>query len=156
MDQGTAMRLFDLPAHRNGPAGIELSDLIKKTIESRRKSILNEMAERQAAWFDDEMEKLDNWAEDKRAGLKADLKELDDKIKKLKREVRRTGNLPDKLTLQGKVKALETKRDEAWRAYDDAAKEIEGQKDNLLDQVEERLGQEVSEEELFTIRFSVQ
>lgn len=32
------------------------------------------------------MEKLDNWAEDKRAGLKADLKELDDQIKVLKRK----------------------------------------------------------------------
>ena len=94
-------------------------------------------------------------ADDKRAGPKADLKELDDQIKELKREVRQTGNLPDKLALQRKVKALEAKRDEAWRAYDDAAQEIEVQKDSLLDQVEERLGQEVSEEELFTIRFSV-
>jgi hypothetical protein len=41
-------------------------------------------------------------------------------------------------------------------AYDDAAKEIEIQKDKLLDQVEERFGQEVSEEELFTVRFQIQ
>ncbi len=57
----TATRLFDLSARRNGPAGIELSEPIKKTIESRRKAILNELAERQAAWLDEEMEKLDNW-----------------------------------------------------------------------------------------------
>ena len=155
IDQKTAMRLFDLPARKNGPAGIELSEPIRKTIEGRRKAILNELAERQAAWFDDEMEKLDYWADDKRAGLKADLKELDDEIKELKREVRQTGNLPDKLAIQRKVKVLESKRDEAWRAYDGAAKDIEIQKDNLLDQIEERLGQEVSEEELFTIRFNV-
>jgi hypothetical protein len=40
-------------------------------------------------------------------------------------------------------------------SYDAAAKEIEVQKDNLLDQVEERLGQSVSDEELFAIRFEV-
>ena len=134
----------------------QVSQSIRKTIESRRKAILNELAQRQAAWFDDEMEKLDHWADDKRAGLKADLKELDDQIKELKKEVRQTGNLPDKLALRRKVKVLEAKRDEAWRGYDEAAKEIEIQKDTLLDQVEERLGQEVSEEELFTIRFCVQ
>jgi ERCC4-related helicase len=155
MDQRTTMRLFDLPARKNGPAGVELSETIKQAIESRRKAILNELAERQAAWFDEEMEKLDNWADDKRAGLKADLKELDDQIKELKREVRQTGNLPDKLALQRQIKALQTKRDEAWRTYDDAAKDIEIEKDKLLDQIEERLGQEVSEEELFTIRFEV-
>ena len=63
--------------------------------------------------------------------------------------------LPDKLARQREARALEAKRDEAWRAYDDAAKEIEVQKDGFLDQVEERLGQSVSDEELFTIRFEV-
>jgi hypothetical protein len=106
-------------------------------------------------WFDEEMEKLDKWAEDKRAGLKADLKELDEQIKALKKEIRQTGNLPEKLSLQRQARALETKRDEAWRAYDAAAKEIEIQKDGLLDQVEERLGHSVSDEELFVIRFEI-
>ena len=63
--------------------------------------------------------------------------------------------MPDKLTLQRQARGLETTRDEAWRAYDAAAKEIEVQKDGLLDQVEERLGQSVSDEELFAIRFAI-
>lgn len=127
-----------------------------RIIESERKAILEELATRQAAWFDEEMDKLDNWAEDKRAGLKADLRELDDQIKALKKEIRQTGNLPDKLALQKKIRPLEQKRDEAWRTYDAAAKEIEIQKDRLLDLVEALLGQEVSEETLFTVRFRIE
>ena len=50
---------------------------------------------------------------------------------------------------------LEAKRDAAWRAYDVAAKEIGVQKDGLMDQVEERLRQEVSDEQLFAIRFVI-
>ena len=61
----------------------------------------------------------------------------------------------DKLALQKKLHPLEQKHDEAWRTYDAAAKEIEVQKDNLLDQVEVRLGQEVTEEALFTDRFRI-
>jgi hypothetical protein len=149
------MRFFELPAHKNSAAELAPPEAVRETVETQRKIILDELAERQSAWFDEEMEKLDNWAEDKRAGLKAHLKELDDQIKTLKKEIRLTGNLPDKLALQRQGRALEAKRDEAWRAYDGAAKEVEIQKDSLLDQVEERLGQSVSDEELFAIRFQV-
>jgi ERCC4-related helicase len=155
LDSKAAMRLFELPARKNGAAELRLPEAVSQIVAKQRKAILDEMAARQSAWFDEEMDKLDNWAEDKRAGLKADLKELDEQIKALKKEIRQTGNLPDKLALQRKARDLETKRDEAWRAYDAAAKEIEIQKDGLLDQVEARLGQSVSDEELFAIRFEV-
>jgi superfamily II DNA/RNA helicase len=155
LEPKAAMRLFELPARKNGAAELSLPEGVTQTVENQRKAILDEMAARQSAWFDEEMDKLDNWAEDKRAGLKADLKELDEEIKALKKEIRQTGNLPDKLALQRRARELETKRDEAWRAYDAAAKEIELQKDGLLDRVEERLGQNVSDEELFAIRFQV-
>lgn len=155
LDAKAAMRLFELPARKNGAADLRLPQTVSETVQKQRKAILDEMAARQSAWFDEEIEKLDNWAEDKRAGLKADLKDLDEQIKILKKEIRQTGNLPDKLALQRQVRGLESKRDEAWRAYDAAAKEIEIQKDGLLDQVEERLGQSVSDEELFAIRFEI-
>jgi hypothetical protein len=46
-----------------------LPEAVRQNIEKERKAILDEMAARQSAWFDEEMDKLDNWAEDKRAGL---------------------------------------------------------------------------------------
>jgi ERCC4-related helicase len=156
VDPAAAKRLFELPVRKSGAVDVRLPDTVKATVDTQRQSILDDMAARQSEWFDDEIDKLDNWAEDKRAGLKTDLKELDAEIKALKKEVRQTGNLPDKLALQRKARALEAKRDEAWRAYDASAKEIEVQKDGLLDQVEERLGQAVSDEELFAVRFQIQ
>lgn len=155
LDSKIAMRLFELPARIDGAAKLIVPDLVKQTVEKERKTILDDLAARQSVWFDEEMGKLDYWAEDKRAGLKADLKELDEQIKVLKKEIRQTGNLPDKLALQKRARELESNRDKAWRAYDAAAKEIEVQKDGFLDQVEERLGQSVSDEELFAIRFEI-
>jgi superfamily II DNA or RNA helicase len=155
LDSKTAMRLFDLPVRQEKATVQGMDETVSQSIQQQRNAVLNDIAVRQAAWFDDELEKLDNWAEDKRTGLKSDLKELDDEVKALKRAIRQTGNLPDKLTLQRQARALETKRDEAWRAYDDAARKIDVQKDDLLDQVEKRLGQNASDEELFTIRFKI-
>ena len=155
LDPKAALRLFDLPAKKSGDSNPEISEAVQQTIEAHRKAILKDMAEQQAAWFDEEMDKLDNWAEDKRAGLKADLKDFDDQIKELKRQVRQTGNLPDKLVLQKQARKLEQHRDEAWHDYDNAARKVDVQKGTLLDQVEERLEQHVSDEVLFTIRWHV-
>ena len=151
-----AARLFELPVSSSTPLPVATDDKLLKGIEARKEEILEELAAAQSEWFDDEMEKLDNWARDKQAGLKADLKDFDDQIKELKKQVRQTGNLPDKLELQKKVRALEQKREEAWRAYDEAAKEIEKQKDGFLDEVEGRMSQHVSEEHLFTIRWTIE
>ena len=64
-------------------------------------------------------------------------------------------NLPDKLAIQKKLRDLDKKRDAAWKEYDEAAKTIEKQKDELLDTVEERLKQTVEEKTLFTIRWKI-
>lgn len=101
------------------------------------------------------MEKLDKWADDKRSSLKLNLKELDEEIKELKKQVRQSANLPDKLALQKKIKGYEKKRDDAWREYDVAAKEIEARKDDLIDEVERRLKQRIETTEQFTIRWQV-
>jgi hypothetical protein len=50
---------------------------------------------------------------------------------------------------------LESKRDEAWRAYDEAARAVDTKKDALLDEIAARLKQSESQQELFTIRWQV-
>ncbi len=155
IDPQAALRLFELPAKKSGSDGASATSDLQPDLERRSAEILQALAARQSSWFDDEMGKLDSWAEDKRTGLKLDLKELDDDLKVLKKEIRQTGNLPDKLALQRKARELEGKRDKAWRAYDEAAKEIEVEKDSLLDRVEEQLVQDVATEELFTIKFEI-
>lgn len=101
------------------------------------------------------MEKLNHRAGDRRATLKTNLKEMYDQIKELKKQIRHSSSLPEKTELQKKVKTLDKKRDDAWRAYDEAAKEIESRKDVLIDDVETRLQQTVTEAELFFIHWSL-
>lgn len=155
IDAQAAVRLFELPARNRKTAPVRPPDAVAQALESQHDAILRELAERQSEWFDQEMAKLDNWAEDKRASLKFDLKDLDEQVKELKKQIRQTGNLPDKLAMQRRIRDLEKKRDDAWRAYDDAARAIEEQKDGLLDRVEEHLKQEVRVTDLFTLTFDI-
>jgi hypothetical protein len=148
-------RLFDVPAQvkEDGPPAIpaRLDALAKRRVDG----LLHDISTRQGTWFEEEMDKLDRWAEDKRTGLKADLREHDDKLKDFKREVRQAATLPEKLSLQKQVRQVESAREEAWRAYDAEAREIEVAKDRLIDDVQARLGVTQSIERVLVISFTV-
>jgi hypothetical protein len=133
----------------------EFENQIHSAYERKKTAVVDGINEKNAAYFDLEIEKLDKWGEDRRSSLKLTLKELDEEIRTLKKQARLAPNLPEKLKLEKERKTLETKRDEAWREYDGAAKEIDQTKDRLLDQIEQKLEQNIDEETLFFIRWKL-
>lgn len=121
--------------------------------QSRKAELLGDVEGRYATFFEQEIDKLDNWADDKRKGLKGNLKVFDCQIKELKSHIRSAKNLPEKLAFQRRSQKLEMQRDEAWREYDQQAKEIEGKKDGLLDIIEGKLKMDIQDQCLFTIKW---
>ena len=65
------------------------------------------MGARNANWFDIEIEKLEHWAEDRRATLKAELDQLDESLKLARRSARTAPTLPEKLERQREVRGLD-------------------------------------------------
>lgn len=155
LDEDATKRFFDLPVKNITQGDVVITKVLHDKITQKREIILSELATQQAKWFEEEMDKLNFWADDKRKGLKASLKEFDDTIAELKKQARLAANLPDKLAIQKKLRDIDKKRDAAWKEYDEGAKQIERQKDELLDSVEERLKQTVEDKTLFTIRWSM-
>jgi uncharacterized FlgJ-related protein len=76
-------------------------------------------------------------------------------LKAARKDARDAGTLPKKLEAQQRVRNLEYRRDQAWKAADLAKAEIDKQKDALLETIAERLQQETKSVELFTIRWTV-
>lgn len=157
LDEHQARRMFDLPASVSGRTAVPeaIRNHLDGSVQTKKKIILDEASVRNGSWFDTEMEKLDHWAEDRRASLKSELAELDANIKESKKAARLAGSLPEKLEKQRQVRSLETKREEAWRAYDQASREVDQQKDSLLDEISKRLEQHIQEDRLFSIRWSL-
>lgn len=157
LDEGQCRRLFDVVATTGNTRGIpgDTETLLKDATTRRQVELLTAMSAKNGEWFDTEMDKLDRWAEDRRAALKADLEELDQSIKDAKKAARLAPNLPEKLEIQRKLRALESKRDEAWRAYDAASRDVDRQKDALLDEISRRLQQQTTCETLFSLRWRV-
>ncbi len=141
LDEGQCRRLFDVSGATGDTLAIPTTTLplLKDATTRRQSELLTAMSAKNGEWFDIEMDKLDRWAEDRRTSLKADLEELDQNIKDAKKSARLASNLPEKLEIQRTLRGLETKRDEAWRAYDSASRDVDRQKDSLLDEISRRL-----------------
>jgi superfamily II DNA or RNA helicase len=155
LDETQCRRMFDLPGTSGGastpPANIATG--LRGAEDQRRQVLLAEATTRNGNWFDLEMDKLDHWAEDRRTSLKAELADLDEALKEAKKAARMAPTLPDKLERQRQSRLLESKRDEAWRSYDQASRELDRQKDALLDEISRRLEQTIEQEPLFSLRW---
>jgi hypothetical protein len=157
LDDAQCRRLFDLPASSGRPCAVPAAIVaaLDHEISARRQGVVEETTARSGRWFDTEMDKLDRWAEDRRASLRADLAELDENLKDAKRAARLAPTLPEKLERQRAARVLEARREEAWRAYDQASRDVDRQKDSLLDEIGRRLEQRLDQEELFALRWQV-
>jgi hypothetical protein len=159
LSENQCKRLFSLSAEFDNSDLVTVHESIKSKIENslqlQRNIIVDSINRRNGRFFEEELDKLDKWGEDKRNSLKITLKDLDDEIKELKKQARLAPNLPEKLTLEKGRKKLEVTRDEAWREYDSAAKEIETLKDKLIDDIEMKMQQEISMQEIFLIEWAV-
>ena len=157
IDHNQCRRLFDISAEEAGAAscGAEIQGRCDDQVIAEVQRIAARLAEKNGVWFDAEMDKLDRWAEDQRRSLKAELDEMDAKIKELKKEARSAPNLPTKLDLQRQLRQLETKRNEAWKQFDESSRDLDRKKDGLLDDISQKLNQKTEREDLFMIRWQL-
>src|SRR6218665_856053 len=158
LDKQLCERFFSLPAkiaERQQKIPATLEKYLADATALQQTNVIDEISRRNASYFETELDKLDNWGEDCRNSLKVILKELDQQIKEVKKQARLAPNLPDKLKLEKERKKLEAERDTAWKDYDGAAKEIEQNKNHLIDKVEKRSKQSLKDEQLFNFKWTL-
>jgi len=163
-DSGTVVhadaceRLFRVSGQscETAPPSPEAASALSHRVADLRAQALHEIQQRNARFFEEEIEKLDRWADDLKHGLEMELKDLDIQIKTTRREAQRAPDLQSKLTLHRTIKDLETLRSRKRRQLYEAQDTIDAQKEALIAQVEAQMEQEVEMTELFLIRWNVQ
>jgi adenine-specific DNA-methyltransferase len=121
----------------------------------RQEAILKSISQRNAAFFEAEANKLDGWADDLKAGLERDIKELDRQIREARRAATAGLTLEEKLDAQKRIKAIEAQRNTARRALFDAQDDIDRRREQLISEIEGKLEQKTMLLELFTIRWKL-
>ena len=131
------------------------TDRLSNKIEEMNKEILTTSSERNNRFFDDEMEKLDSWADDMKLALEREISDLDQEIQLRKSEAKKISRLEEKVKAQRAIKELERKRFEKRKNLYTAQDEIDEKKEQLLSKIEKMLKQKVERKCLFMIKWRV-
>jgi ERCC4-related helicase len=157
IDSELAARMFSIMGKENGTCQIsgDIAEKLKELSYAEEQTILAENATRNKDFFDTEMDKLDQWADDMKISLDKEIKDLDAEIKLRKSEAKKMLNLEAKVKAQREIKDLEKKRSEKRQHLFEAQDTIDDRKEILLDDIEKRLKQNISNNELFTIKWKM-
>jgi hypothetical protein len=124
-------------------------------VEARTLALLREINQRNLGYFEQEVQKLDAWADDLKLGLEQEIKEIDREIKEVRRPAATSPTLEEKLSWQKKQRELEGKRSKLRRELFIRQDEVEAQRNNFISQLEVQLQQQVEERALFTIEWEL-
>ncbi len=154
-----AEKILQLPSVGTQPIASEIrtrqAASLQEQISAQRAEITSANTERNNNFFEEEMEKLDNWAEDVKAGLEKELRDLDAEIKLRKSESKKTSSLEDKVRLQRLIKDLEKKRSEKRLNLYQAQDDVDSRKETLLAKVEAMLTQRIVQTKLITFHWKI-
>ena len=148
-------RLFTLP----GSIVKQIQDLpptlLETHLQQRQAAIQRDVSERNARFFAAEANKLDGWADDLKAGLEREIKEIDRQIKEVRRATSSALTLEEKLAGQKQIKSLESQRNQKRRSLFEAQDEVDRQRDDLITMIEGKLSQAAHLEQIFVIRWGL-
>lgn len=162
-DSGTLLsseqcfRLLELPAVQGEPwtPDPETAEAIRQEVTAHQAQLLERHAQRSQAYFMQETEKLNKWAEDKVLAAEQAIRETKDRIKELTRESRLTKSTEEQLAIQQKLRDANRRQRRLRQQIFDVEDEIAEQRDAMITEIEQRLKQQITKTEIFTIRWKL-
>jgi hypothetical protein len=154
-------KLLRLPARTHTPrvltAGLfdAANQALVASVQDRKDDFLRDVNRRNLSHFEKEVEKLDAWADDLKLGLEKEIKAIDLAIKEVRRSAGIAATLEDKLIHQKHQRTLEAKRTQLRRELFTRQDDIEAQRNELIEGLEVQLGQQVEEQTLFSVEWSL-
>jgi superfamily II DNA/RNA helicase len=129
-------------------------DHVEAIIRARTGELLKSSEFDNHSYFNEELDKLDRWAEDLKNGLELELNKIDKDIRELGRQSKQMVSLQEKLEFQKQKATLEKRRTKKRHELYDSQDEIDKKRDMLIKQIEKQI-QDTSHsvEELFRIQW---
>ncbi|MGV8139252.1 MAG: SNF2-related protein [Mangrovibacterium sp.] len=157
LDQEICRRFFEVFAEEGKTVSVpvSVSGKLNELTYSLKQDIIQDNMARNAQYFQDEIDKVDKWADDRKLSLEREIKDIEEEIKLRKGEARKLLDLKRKVDEQRIIKELERKRSEKRMHLYEAQDEVEKEKDSILDSYTEKLEQKISEDIIFTINWKM-
>ena len=155
LDEEVVQRLFSLPGivTESDPSAIDDVTLCTQR-EARQEAIRRQISKRNADFFEIEVEKLDSWADDLKVGLERRFRNSTGRSRRRERPPLQRSPWK-RLAGQKQIKAIEAERGKRRRALFDAQDEIDRRREQLINEIEGKLQQKASSQQLFSVRWQV-
>ena len=118
-------------------------------------STIKSIKKRNAKFFDDQIDKIEKWAKDRKNSLSVTLKDIEEEIEEKKKLSREAVEPEEKFKYYNEVRDLEKKQGKLQMEFYNSRTKIDDEKDTLISQMTESIHQEITETELFTIRWTL-
>ncbi len=149
-------RLLSFPAQILPCSQLDSSSTaLTAEVARRRQALLTQTDQTNLGYFNQEVEKLDAWADDQKLGLEQAIKEVDRQIKEVRRTAATAPTLDEKLHWQKQQRDMETRRNKLRRELFDQQDLIEARRNELITTLELQLQQQMQEQTLFTIEWEL-
>lgn len=133
-------KLMAIPAtEQPGFAPCSYQETIDRHRENSVGALLNDSEQNNHRYFNEELDKLDRWAEDLKTGLELELKQLDRDIKETDRQSKQLISLQEKLEFQKKKAAMEKRRSQKRHELFTAQDQVDRRREELIGQLEKQI-----------------
>jgi len=157
LDQEICEKLFQCVGQETTPNN--WSEGVKKKLlkdaNHHIQATINQSLENNNKYFQEESDRLERWADDLILASEKELQETKAKIKEAKRQARKATSTESHHDFQKEIKQLEQQQRKQRRQIFDVEDEIMDKRDELIDELEKKMVQETTKEELFTIQWKV-
>ncbi len=131
--------------------------IIETARQNRMTLLLNESEASNHHYFEEELDKLDRWAEDLKTGLELELKQLDRDIREADRQSKQLISLAEKLAFQKQKAAFEKRRSQKRHELFTSQDKVDARREELINQLEKQLQDSRHEiEPLFCARWGLE
>lgn len=152
----TAERLLHVPATVAEAAlsGLPEAEL-QQAQDARQTEIVGQAQQMLATFLNEEEDRLDAWRDDAKVSFDQQIKALNKEANEKKKLARATLGLEEKLALQREAKALQRQVDDLQHQLYTRLREIDEERERMLDDIAEQLNLTPEMTTLFTIRWSL-
>lgn len=156
MDQETCEKLMAIPAAgKPTPLSTAVPEALLVNSQRAVAATIAQVLETNQRLFNEERDKLERWADDKLLAAEEALKNTKARIAQLKRDARKAATLQEQDGIQRELSELERKHRKQRQEIFDVEDEIIEKRDELIDNLQQRLQKKTATDILFTLHWQV-
>ncbi|NYS26585.1 DEAD/DEAH box helicase [Rhodobacteraceae bacterium 2376] len=152
----TVARMLQVPTIEGGPLPDPVPEgALQALVEARQAELVGMAQERLGSFLNEEEERLDAWRDDAKVSFDQQIKALNREANDARKQARAAVNLATKVELQRQAKSLLAQVDDLQHQLYKRLKEIEEERERMLDAIADQLALTPETTDLFTIRWSL-